>query len=1127
MAQSNHERVGRALELLNLGLRPFVERELQAVHKDAWREAAEQSQRTIRGPSRRDRAEPAWDTQALLAILGDQWNVVFKNVLAASHRSLVNELRDVRDDWDHQAAFSADDTYRALDSIHRLLSAISAEEAQEVERSKHELLRLRFEDQARKETRRAATTPLEGQPVAGLKPWREVVTPHPDVASGRYVQAEFAANLGQVHRNEGVDEYRDPAEFFRRTFLTDGLRRLLVNALRRLGGTGGDPVIELQTNFGGGKTHSMLALYHLFSGVAPAELPGIESVLQEAGVARPPKTRWAVLVGQDIQPGKTHPKPDGVVVHTLWGELAWQLLRQDGYACVAEADRTGTNPGAGLRELFRRAAPCLILIDEWLAFVRQLFGCYGLPAGSFEANMTFAQALTEAAMAVPGTMVVASLPASDVEIGGHGGQEALVRLKNVFGRTEAPWRPASADEGFEIVRRRLFQPIADPALFAARDAVVHRFAEMYRTQAAEFPPYCREAEYTRRLQAAYPIHPELFDRLYNDWSSLEKFQRTRGVLRLMAAVIHTLWEQQDASLLILPATVPVAAVQYELTRHLEDTWAPVLEADVDGPNSLPLRLDRGNPNLGRYSAARRVARTLYLGSAPTFRSPNKGVEDRQVRLGCAQPGESVATFGDALRRLTDQATHLYVDGRRYWYSPQPSVTRLAQGRAGQQDADTVAEEIKRRLRDEAKDRGRRGDFHRVHAAPAASGDVPDEPEVRLVILGPEVPHTARQDDSPARRIAAEFLAHKGTGDRSYANALVFLAPDRARGAELEQAVRQYLAWKSIAAESEGNPPVLELDAFQKRQVTTKLEQADDTVRQRIPETYHWLLVPGQGWLQENPPDGPPGVGPVEWQEIRLQGGDSLAVRAAKKLRNDGLLITTYGPTLLRAEMDRVPLWRGEHVRVKQLAEDFSRYLYLPRLRDSAVLRQAIEKGVALPNWRDEGFACAEGFDAARGGYTGLRAGETLTLPADGDEVVVQPAAAIRQLAAGQPRTKELPGDGTDRVTEPQTGTAKGENSCGEKPGEKEKMAAERTTAKPAEWRRFHGSVRLSAARLGRDAGQIATEVVQHLAGLVDAEVEVTLEIHARLPGGVPEPVVRTVTENCQTLRFREHGFEEQ
>jgi predicted AAA+ superfamily ATPase len=388
------------------------------------------------------------------------------------------------------------------------------------------------------------------------------------------------------------------------------------------------------------------------------------------------------------------------------------------------------------------------------------------------------------------------------------------------------------------VRRRLFQPITDPQLFTARDAAIRAFADLYRGQAQEFPSACREGDYERRLAAAYPIHPELFARLYDDWSSLDTFQRTRGVLRLMAAVIHTLWERQDAGLLILPAMLPIdePAVQFELTRYLDDPWVPVLERDIDGAHSLPLSLDRDNPNLGRYSACRRVARTLFLRSAPTLQTANRGLEDRQVKLGCAQPGEAVATFGDALRRLTDHATHLYVDGRRYWYATQPSVTRLAQDRAAQQDPDVVREEIRRSLREAGR---QRGDFAKVHVCPASNADVPDEREARLVILDPAYAHATKMPDSSGCVEAAKILDARGSSPRRYRNILVFLAADRTRLSELEQAVREYLAWKSIEDERE----TLNLDAFQANQARTKREQAEETI-ERLPRDVS--MVAGAG-----------------------------------------------------------------------------------------------------------------------------------------------------------------------------------------------------------------------------------------------------------------------------------------
>jgi Swt1-like HEPN/Protein of unknown function (DUF499) len=651
MAISNHERVGKALDLLKAGLGPYFEREMRTGFGEKWLDDAANAFRDGRLP-RDGKGAVNWDSHAMLSVMANTWNTIFSKKLGKAERNLVEELRNTRNDWAHQKPFSSDDSYRALDSIYRLLTAVSAEQAAEVERSKQELLRVRYDEQARTETRKVAVAPTEGQPERGLKPWREIIIPHPDVASGSFQQAEFAGDLGQVHRGEGSDEYRNPRDFFRRTFITHGLEQLLVGAIKRLTGPSGDPVVDLQTNFGGGKTHSMLALYHLFSGTLAKELPGIERVLAAAGVSVLPTARRAVLVGTELDPARPHRKPDGTETRTLWGELAWQLLTKEGYKLVADADQKGVSPGSNrLRELFAKAAPCLILIDEWVAYLRNVYGVSDLPAGSFDANMTFAQALTEAAKESVQTMMVASLPASDIEKGGEAGSEALDRLKNSIARLGAPWTPASVEEGFEIVRRRLFEPITERRNFTARDAVARRFSELYRGHAQEFPTACREAEYQRRIEKAYPIHPELFDRLFEDWSSLDKFQRTRGVLRLMAAAIHTLWKRNDASLLIMPGNLPVdePAVQFELMRYLDDPWRVVIESDVDGPNAVPLRMDQENPALMRYSAARRVARTIFIGSAPNqdAAAANKGLEDTRIKLGCAQPGETVATFGDA------------------------------------------------------------------------------------------------------------------------------------------------------------------------------------------------------------------------------------------------------------------------------------------------------------------------------------------------------------------------------------------------------------------------------------------------------------------------------------------------
>jgi predicted AAA+ superfamily ATPase len=1113
MAITNHERVGKCLEQLTAGLQPFVERELKSNYQDEWFAETQKTLSATQVDFLGTPDKPEWDIASLLATLWNQWNDVFKKVLGHTERSLVSELRDVRNKWAHQRTFITDDAYRALDSMERLLNAVSApKETEEIARHKAELLRVKFDEQARHERRKVAATVLEGQTVAGLRPWREVVTPHPDVASGRYQQAEFAADLWQVYKGRASSEYGDPVEFFRRTFLAAGLKDLLVRAVRRLAGQSADPVVELQTNFGGGKTHSMLALFHLFSGHQHKDFPGLEVVFDEAKCELAKDVRRVVIVGNKISPGQPDKKDDGTIVRTLWGELAWQLGGKEGYAMVKQADETATNPGDAIGKLLRKYSPCLILIDEWVAYARQLHEQKDLPGGDFETHFTFAQTLSEETKSAPKAMLIVSVPASsdagtaspsagvhDEEVGGARGRQALVALKNAIGRVEASWRPANAEESFEIVRRRLFQPISDPAMFTARDNVAKAFCELYRTQHQEFPPECREADYERKIKAAYPIHPEIFERLYQDWSGLVKFQRTRGVLRLMASVIHALWEQGDKSPLIQPAHVPLLdqRVISEIIHFLPDGWESVIEKDVDGESSLPLKLDREKPNLGRHSACRRVARTLFLASAPTPGAANRGVEDRRIKLGCVQPGESPAIFGDALRHLAQSATYLYQDNSRYWYSTQPTVTKLAEDRAEQlkRDPDTVAEEIKKRVQEDLKSRG---DFLAIRAFPKNNGEIPDEMETQLVVLGVDYAY-AKESGNSAQAQAQTILDARGNSPRLFKNALVFLVADRTRLAELDEAMRFHLAWDSI----ENDKDQLGLDGFQVRQVTNQKATWNTAIKGRLGETFCWLLFPTQPTPQAT----------VEWQAVKLSGPDPLAMRASKKLRSDTQMAAQFAPTLLRQDLDKIPLWRDNHVSVKQLVEDYAKYPYLQRLRDPDVLIAGIQDGLSRTTWTMETFAIADSWDEKRQRYVGLRGNCHVTLDVDSSALLVKPEIALRQMEADKPSA----------APSSETAASSAATANQDIPGSEAGASKPRHLAKPTH---FFGSVKLDPARLNRDAAQVSAEVIQHLTSLIGADVEVTMEIQARVADGIPENVVRTVSENCKTLKFQNQGFEQ-
>ncbi len=1100
MTMSNRDRIRKGLDHTKTGLTPFVERELKSKLGSYW---VDDVTNRIRG-IRRDGDSIHWDTQALFVAMTGNWQSVFRYVLGHVERSYVGELIEVRNKWAHEKPFNSDDVYRALDTMQRLLQAVSAfDPAEELGTLRVDLQRQVFQEQARNKTRYQQLN-LDGMPQAGLKPWREIISPHKDVASGQYMQAEFAADLAQVYQDRGSEEYLDPHEFYRRTYITIGLRDLLAGALQRMNDSGGDPVLELQTNFGGGKTHSMLALFHLFSGVETGSLEGIEPVLSDAGVNVAPKANRAVLVGTALSPGEVSVKSDGTEVRTIWGEMAWQLGKAPGYAMVADSDKNGTSPGSDtLSKLFRAYSPCLILIDEWVAYARQLFDKNDLPAGTFDSQGSFAQALTEAAKAAPRTLVVASVPQSRIEIGGENGIKALDVLKNIFSRVAKPWRAATSDEGFEIVRRRLFEPLSGKDAFAARDATINAFAKMYRDNDKDFPRDCGEGAYQDEIIASYPIHPELFRRLYDDWSTLDKFQRTRGVLRLLAKVIHRLWESQDGGLLIMPASIPMDdhAVKSELTRYLPDVWEPIISQDVDGPNSLPLKIDQEVRNMGRYSACRRVARALYIGTAPGAESATPGVGSERIRLACAQPGETVATFGDALRRVSERGQYIHQDGNRYWLSTRPNLNRTAEDRAAallREPEDLYAEIVTRLEKDRSS-----GHFAGVHICPQNTADVPDDPTARLVILRPEHTHKRNLNDSKARKAADEFLSKRSNSPRLNRNCLVFAAPDEKSLEGLMASSAQYLAWTSILKDKQG----LNLDQFQLAQAESKISECDRTMDLRIAATWTHALVP----YQSDPASS------VSWEETKISGNGSLADRTGKRLVQDELLLPSMGGVRLRMTLDQY-LWKDrDHVTIADLAEWFPRYLYLPRVTGRETLVGAVRDGasVLIPG---ETFATAELYNEDSGRYLGLRLG-TAPSSLDSSTCIVKVDVARKQQEEDaekvEPSTPTRPID-TDvgQLGPGGDGPPDGETPPVQPPG-------------PSKPTAFVGSVKLNGTRVGRDAGRIADEVLSHLAALPGARVSVTMEIEIKVADGVESDIVRIVSENANALKFEHYGFEDE
>lgn len=1092
MAKSTRQHVFEGMELLPEALIPFVEKRLESSLRGHWQV---QVVERVRGLRPNGDGQVNWDQQGLLQAMMAFWKDAFAMVLGHPERSYVSELLDVRNKLSHNEAFTYDDAERALDTMRRLLESVSAKEtAEKISASRDTILRTKYAELARnEERRRTQRSDISVDTVAGLMPWREVVEPHQDVATGEFQQAEFAADLAKVHNGSAPSEYRNPREFFARTYLTEGLSTLLVGAAKRLGAGGGDPVVELQTNFGGGKTHSMLALYHMVSGTPVEDLPGLDQLLRRSGLTVPGKINRAVLVGTSRGPQDVISLEGGRKIRTTWGELAWQLGGAEAFEMLAENDERGIAPGSNLLEaLFKKYSPALILIDEWVAYLRQIYKVEGLPSGSFDANLSFVQSLTEAVKASPGVLLVASLPASQIEVGGEGGQEALARLKQTFSRVESSWRPASQEESYEIVRRRLFKEIPGDK-FHHRDNTLKQFAKLYRENANDFPNGCSDEDYRRKLEKAYPIHPELFDQLYTSWGSLEKFQRTRGVLRLMAQVIHELWMGNDPSVMIMPGSVAIssARVEPELLHYLDSSWQSIIAGDVDGVTSTPYKIDQSAPNLNRYSATRRVARAVFMGTAPTHGQENKGLDDKQINLGVVQPGERPAIFGDALRRLANQAKFMHSDLGRYWYSMSASLNRLAADRAAQFEEALVLHEIDKALGSYINGLADRGHFDTVQVAPGSSADIPDEPGgVRAVVLGVAHPHTGREG-SEALAEAKDIMMQRGSTPRVYRNMLVFLAAEHRQLDNLKAAQRAALAWAEIVRETKR----LNLTQSDSALAEAKLREASETLKTRMKEAWCYLIYPVQESAQSD----------VEWMSAKVPAQDGLLARASKKLVSDQGIWPELGPDNLNRQLEKY-IWNGKpHLHLKDLWEYLNRYTYLPRVKNRSVLSKAVHAAVSgmLPG----PFAYAERWDHSKDAYVGLAisGASSAQVVIDSESVIIKPDLAERHR---QKQTVAVPATGPAPAVTHGQGTST--------PPSQGALVGTPPEQRPT---RFHGTVMISPERPARDIHQIVEAIIEQLTTLPGADVSIKLEIDAEVLGGLDRAKVRTLVENATTLGF--------
>lgn len=947
-----------------------------------------------------------------------------------------------------------------------------------------------------------------------MKPWREIAVPHTDVLKGTFQQAEFAADITAVHSGKAPKEYQDAAAFFERTYITEGMRLLLTQVAQRLSGKGGEPVIQLQTAFGGGKTHTMLAVLHLASRqCALNDLHGIPTLVEKAGLMDVPKATVAVLDGTAHSPGQGW-KRGRTTIKTLWGELAWQLGKGEAYDLVKEADASGTSPGKEvLKTLLENAAPCVVLIDELARYIGQFEEGKTHSGGTYDSNLSFVQSLTEAVKYVPNAVILGSLPDSVPPSSGDRGKQAILALEHLFGRVQALWKPVATEEAFEIVRRRLFEPIKD---LKARDAVCRAFADAYASEGSKLPSETHEGRYYDRLCQAYPIHPEVFDRLYEDWTTIDGFQRTRGVLKLMAKVIYRLWQNDNKDLVILPGSIPLASgdVRNEMTYLLPAGWDPVIEGDIDGDRAETTELEGKEPRFGQVNAARRVARTLFLGTAPSSvatKPGTRGMDRGRILLGCLQPGQTSAVYSDALNRLADRLHYLNSSGdkaadtTRFWFDTRANLRREMEDRKQRFDLKTDVrkkiEEVVKKLFASVQP------FDGVHVF-TAHGDVPDDSALRLVILGPELNFT-KDDPRAATDAVLDYLKLHGSQPRHRANRLIFLAADQPVLARLRDATRAALAWESIVEDIKEEKLIA--DQLQRKQAEKELASANAVLPKAARECYKWLLCPAQ--------DDPTATKPsIESFPLNTTSGTASG-ELERVCKENELVIETWSPIHLRAKLKEL-YWKTDKPTAGAFAfwEDSLRYLYLPRLKTRDVLAGVVRTGAASRDF----FGTAYGFKDEK--YEGFKFGD-VDVSFDDTLLLIEPEAAkqyalkIKAIIEAKPPEAGTPNDPSKSATE----TGRGTPTTGT--DTKTKPAGPGSTAAAAKAKSFHGSVEVNPTLAKSKLNTIAEEIIALLTADPNATVKITLEIAADFPNGASDNTKRAVSENASNLGFKVKDWE--
>ena len=908
-----------------------------------------------------------------------------------------------------------------------------------------------------------------------MQNWFDVITPHEDIRKGHFDEAVFAAKLGDVTSGEAPPDYNDPYAFYKKTYITSGLENLLQRVSEKLTDGKGPGVVQLQTPFGGGKTHALILTYHyLTSGER------VEGLLPDGVEQQSP--RLATIVGTDANASEGF-ETEGIQRRTLWGELAYQLGGEAALSEVQANDQNRTSPGRqSLRDVLEPLQPFCILLDEALEYVVRARGVEVGDTTLGAQTLSFFQELTEAVSSLPRGLMIATLPSGENEDFSDDKARNLGKIQQIFGRLEAIYTPVQGEEVYSIIRRRLFEAPDD------RDDVreiIDQYVQRYGQHKDELPAKVREGDYRRKMERAYPFHPEVIDILYEKWGTFASFQRTRGALRLLAHVVSDLYEREANIDLILPGDVSLErpAVRREFLRHIGETYEGVIGSDIAGSSAKSQVLDRANREWKHL--AERNATGVFLHSFSAD-STQRGITLPHIKLGVMRQDTIPSLVFEVLSKQAGELWYLNQKGDRYYFSDVPNLNRMVIDKKGMVQPRAVRDELETLLKREF------GNKLRCYLWPSSSDEIPDDRHLKLAVLDPE--------NRPSERELKQWVDRRNGGFRAYQNTLFFALPDRDRFSRVAEDLKEFLALQEIRAEIENDDRA---GMSEKRsEVNRRLKKLREDFPLRMRELYRTAAVPGAGGTLEMIDLGQPAVG--------RENLDSWYYSELSDQTRGKILSNAPSDRLLKAKF----LSNGDTVPLSAVQEQFYKDAGLPALASIDLLSEAIADGVRSGSF---GMARSEEGELEP---SSLRFEENISFQnvqyGEGGMLISEEQARLlreKQKEEVEKGSSEEEAKETDTIVPGSNGEGPGAGGSGD--GETSTITgSDEDTPKAQTVRRFH--VRASGLS-SNDLFDLSQGVFSPLAREV-GDVTFTIEVDVSSDEGISEKVIeQQVMETLQQL----------